>query len=95
MNDGSSPEGTGPEQCCRDLGTRQSPMPCEMPVWVGTVPNGCSLLQDTRLVPGERLQAVAAPQWGWLESQSGTQGVENKVQIFPLYLYIDVTSENR
>lgn len=42
MNDGSSPEGAGPEHCCGDLGTRQSPMPCEMPVWVGTVPSGCT-----------------------------------------------------
>lgn len=64
MNDGSSPEGAGPEHRCGDLGTRQSPMPCEMPVWVGTVPNGCSALQDTRRVLGERLQAVVAPQQG-------------------------------
>lgn len=78
MNDGSSPEGAVPEHCCRDLGTCQSPMPCEMPVWVGTVPNGCSLLQDTLRVPGERLQAVAASQWGWLESQSGTWGEEKQ-----------------
>ncbi|KAK1899677.1 Cell adhesion molecule 1, partial [Dissostichus eleginoides] len=27
MNDGNSPEGAGPEHCCGDLGTRQSPMP--------------------------------------------------------------------
>ncbi|KAI4815885.1 hypothetical protein KUCAC02_006011 [Chaenocephalus aceratus] len=27
MTDGSSPEGAGPEHCCGDLGTRQSPMP--------------------------------------------------------------------
>ncbi|MEQ2165496.1 hypothetical protein GOODEAATRI_017438 [Goodea atripinnis] len=45
------PRVQSPELCCRDLGTRQSSMPCEMPVWVGTVPNGCSSLQDTLLGP--------------------------------------------
>ncbi|MED6251821.1 hypothetical protein ATANTOWER_003379 [Ataeniobius toweri] len=47
------PRVQSPELCCRDLGTRQSSMPCEMPVWVGTVPNGCSSLQDTLLGPQE------------------------------------------
>ncbi|PWA22021.1 hypothetical protein CCH79_00010326 [Gambusia affinis] len=44
------PRVQSPELCCRDSGTRQSSMPCEMPVWVGTVPNGCPSLQDT--LPG-------------------------------------------
>lgn len=82
MNDGSSPEGAGPEHRCGDLGTRQSPMPCEMPVWVGTVPNGCPPLQDTTQVLGERLQAVAAPQRG--AGSNLNQGrEEKKVHIFP------------
>lgn len=92
MNDGSSPEGAGPEHCCGDLGTRQSPMPCEMPVWVGTVPNGCSPLQDTLRVLGERLQAMGA---GWNLNQGheerGGWSVENKVHIFPLFLHINIT----
>lgn len=90
MNDGSSPEGTGPEHCCRDLGTCQSPMPCEMPVWVGTVPNGCSLLQDTPRIPGECLQAVAAPELGQLESKSGTWG-RKQSPVFPLFFHVNVT----
>lgn len=68
MNDGSSPGGTGPEHCCGDLGTRQTPIPCEMPVWVGTVPNGRSLLQDPPQGP-----RGAPPGSGW--SGAGLAGI--------------------
>lgn len=91
MNDGSSPEGAGPERCYGDLGTRQSPMPREMPVWVGTVPSGCSPLQDTRRVLGE---AVAAPQRGsaGISIRDMKWGRKHTVHIFPLYLRINITN---
>lgn len=71
-------EGTGPEHCCRDLGTRQSPMQCEMPVWVGTVPNGCSLLQDRLRGPRGASPSSGCSRRHWLGSQSGTQGRQTK-----------------
>lgn len=36
-----------------DLSTCQSPVPHEIPAWLGTVPSGCPLLQDTQRTPGE------------------------------------------
>lgn len=72
MNDGSSPEGAGPEHCCGETWEHSS-LPCPARCQFGWAPfrMGALFSRIHRRVLGERLQAVAALERSWLESQSG------------------------
>lgn len=95
MNDGSAPEGAGPERRCGDLGTCQSPMPCEMPVWVGTVPSGCT--PPPGYMPGPRGGGgcSAAEVGRNLNQGPEGKGRQHTVHIFPLKLRINITNGRR
>lgn len=75
------PEAQDPPRGTRvgDMRTCQSPVSRERPAWLGTVPSGCSLLQDTQWIPGE----VGV---GWNLNQGQT--VVEKLNAFHLFALI-------